>query len=563
VEQVITPLPIGVENFYDMIRKGYYYVDKTLMIKELLDKGGYVNVFTRPRRFGKSLNISMLQYYFDILKKDKANIFDGLKIMDAGGEYREHQNRYPVIKMSLKGAEGLNFDKAFEKLKIEIASEFKRHDYLLESEKIREVDQQMYRIIVDETASIVQFENSLKFLSNCLERHYEQKVIILIDEYDVPLEKAHFAQKSYYNEMVDFIRSFFGAALKTNDSLYFSVITGCLRVSKESIFTGINNLNIISILSDSFGEYFGLTEPEIEEMLAHYDLSHKADEMRVWYNGYLFGDVTVYNPWSSINYLYDELYSKMGFPVAHWSNTSSNSIIRELIAVADDEARDEIELLIQGETLTKPINEDIVYADITKNMDNLWNFLFFTGYLKKVSKEQIGVENYFELTIPNNEILYIYKRQIREWFGDRVRETDMSSLYTAVLNQDVATFEDEIIEMLSETISYMDSHENFYHGFLTGVLRGIKGYVAKSNRDSGDGRGDIFLRPRTIRKPAIIIEVKVANTAKDLERECEAALKQIEEKKYADELDREGYTQTIKYGIAFYRKDCLIKLNEN
>ena len=559
MEQIPTPLPIGIENFYDMIRKGFYYVDKTLLIKELIDNPSSVNVFTRPRRFGKTLNISMLQHYFDILKKDHAHIFENMKIMNAGDVYLEHQNKYPVIKLSLKGAEGPNFESAYKMFKTEIVGEFKRHRYLLTSDKVEKEDQLLYQSIIDQSAGLEDFKGSLKFLSQCLASHYDQKVIILIDEYDVPLEKAHFAKKSYYNEMVDFIRAFFGAALKTNDALNFSVITGCLRVSKESIFTGVNNLSIISILSDSFGEYFGLTEPEVETMLAHYNLEHKADEMRAWYNGYLFGETTVYNPWSSIKYLYDELHSKIGFPMPHWSNTSSNSIVRELISLSNDETKDEIELLIQGETITKPINEDIVYADITKDMDNLWNFLFFTGYLKKVSKEQIGVENHFELTIPNNEILYIYKRQIREWFNERVRETDMNSLYTAVLNQDTATFEDEIIEMLSETISYMDSHENFYHGFLTGILRGIKGYVTKSNRESGNGRGDLFLRPRDFRKPAIIIEIKIANTAKDLNSKCDEALKQIESKNYKNELDDEGYTQIIKYGISFYRKMCKIK----
>ena len=560
MEQKITPLPIGIENFYDMIRKKFYYVDKTLLIKDLIDRPSAVNVFTRPRRFGKTLNISMLQHYFDILKKDHSHIFDGLKIMSAGDEYLEHQNKYPVIKLSLKGAEGKTFKSAYELFKIEITNEFKRHRYLIKSEKLKQEDRELYQKIIESTATIEEFKSSLKFLSDCLATHYNKKVIILIDEYDVPLEKAHFT--GYYEEMVDFIRSFFSAALKTNDSLEFAVITGCLRVSKESIFTGVNNLNIVSILSNSFGEYFGLTEPEIETMLKHYNLEHKANEMRDWYNGYIFGETVVYNPWSSIKYLYDIIYGKMEFPVAHWSNTSSNSIVRELISIADDETKIEIEQLIKGETLTKPINEDIVYADITKNMDNLWNFLFFTGYLKKISKEQVGVQNYFDLAIPNKEILYIYTRHIREWFDERVRAVDLNGLYSAVLNQDTTTFEDEISEMLSETISYMDSHENFYHGFLTGVLRGIKGYIAKSNRETGNGRGDILLMPISIRKPAVIIEVKIAKNAKNLEKKCDEALKQIQSQKYENELHNEGYTQIIKYGIAFYRKDCIIKTTE-
>jgi hypothetical protein len=405
----------------------------------------------------------------------------------------------------------------------------------------------------------VTFNSSLKFLSECLKRHYGKKVIILIDEYDVPLEKAYF--QGYYADMIGFMRPFFHHAFKTNDSLHFAVLTGCLRVSKETIFTGLNNLNIVSIVSNEYGEYFGFTEDEMSEMLKYYQFVEKEQELRDWYNGYLFGDVTVYNPWSSIKYLGD-LLSREPFPKPHWANTSSNAIVRQLIDIADDEAREEIERLIQGETITKPIHEDIVYADITKDMNNLWNFLYFTGYLKKVNKKQSGVENYFDLTIPNKEILYIYIRHIREWFEERVKEVDMTNLYTAVLSQDSLTFEDEIINLLSESISYMDSHENFYHGFLTGVLRGIKRYRTISNRESGNGRGDIFIKPLDLRKAAMIIEVKVADQPQQLEKESNEALLQIEKKKYYEELVHEGYTQIIKYGIAFYRKMCRVKVND-
>jgi len=567
------PFPTGVDNFEKMINQGYYYVDKTLFIKELIDKKIEVSVFTRPRRFGKSLNISMLQHYFENMKADKATIFDGLKIMDAGDKYHEHQNEYPVIKMSLKGGEGSNFRIAFDRLKIEIGSEFERHDYLLKSEKLTLHQKQFYQYIIDNSMptekkddesareverekQLVAYSSSLKFLSNCLERYYEKKVVILIDEYDVPLEKAHF--RGFYAEMIDFLRSFFHDALKTNDSLNFAVLTGCLRVSKESIFTGLNNLDIISIVSNKYSEYFGFTEAEMSEALVYYKLEEKEEEAREWYNGYLFGDTTVYNPWSSIRYLSD-LRENEPFPKPHWSNTSSNTIIQKLIAMADYEIKGEIEHLMAGGTITKPINEDIVYAEIMNNSDNLWNFLFFTGYLKKVSKEQIGVENYFDLTIPNKEILYIYVRKIREWFDNHVQEVDMTNLYTAVLTQDIAIFEDEIINFLGESISFMDSHENFYHGFLTGVLRGMKGYRVTSNRESGNGRGDIFIRPRDLRKAAIIIEVKVADKVQHLEKESEAALAQIEQKKYDEELMQEGYRNIIKFGVSFYRKLCMIK----
>ena len=552
-------LPIGIDNFQKIIDGDYYYVDKTLMVKELLDKGGEVCLFTRPRRFGKSLNISMLQYYFENLKAGAAHLFDGLRISKAGTEYASHQNQYPVIKLSFKGTGKSDFKDAFEKLREIISDEYKRHAYLLDENTLETQWQDEYRCFLHKEATVNQYASSLKFLSDCLEKHYEKKVVILIDEYDVPLEKAHF--NGYYEEMAEFIRSLFEDALKTNDSLAFGVITGCLRVSKESIFTGLNNLNIVSILSDSFGEYFGFTEREIEKLLADYGLEEKRNEMRDWYNGYLFGETVVYNPWSSVKYLYDIIYGKIDFPNPHWSNTSSNAIIRQLIAHADEEAKDEIELLIQGGSITKPIHEDIVYADISKNMVNLWNFLYFTGYLKKVSQQQIGIHSYFELTIPNKEIQYIYERQIREWFAERVQLEDMTVLYEAVLNGGVSDFEEEVIRLLGESISYMDSHENFYHGFLVGVLRGIKGYRVFSNREAGNGRSDIFLMPRDLRKPAVIIEIKVADKVQKLENSCESALLQIKEKQYVVELKQEGYSKIINYGIAFYRKMCQVKMN--
>jgi len=559
-DEVITPLPIGVENFEDMIKNGYYYVDKTLLIKEYLDKRGKVDVFTRPRRFGKTLNISMFQHFFDIQYADKKHLFDGLNISQIGEEYLSHQNKYPVIKLGFKDVHGSNFKEALEMLKPAVAWEYDRHSYLLESPKLPEHEKELFKKFWMRAANEEEYTGCLTFLSICLKKHYEENVIILIDEYDVPLEKAFFG--GYYDDMVNFIRIFYSNALKTNDALGFSIITGCLRVSKESIFTGLNNLNVISISSTRYDEYFGFTEIEVKTILEHYSLEHKEEEMRNWYNGYQFGNATVYNPWSSIKYVAD-MTDGMPFANPHWSNTSSNEIIKDLIKISDDEVKKEIEILIAGGTITKPVKEDVIYAEIKTNMDNLWSFLYFTGYLKKVSRTQIGVHNHIELKIPNNELQFVYETKIIEWFDERIRATDLSKLYAAVLTQDVATMEDEINEMLSETISYMDSHENFYHGFLTGILRGIKGYITKSNRETGNGRGDILLRPVSIRKPAVVFEVKVANAAKDLVSKSDDALAQISKKKYDDELLHEGYADVIKYGIAFYRKDCLIKISQS
>lgn len=554
-------LPIGVEFFDKMIENDYYYIDKTLLIKDIIDKKSEVNLFTRPRRFGKSLNISMLQHFFDVLLTDKAYLFDKLNISNESDKYLAHQNKYPVIKLGLKDVESSDFNRSLKKLVIEIALEFDRHKYILKSEALDDEEKNHYQLLLTRKGDIEDYSNSLKFLSTCLEKHYDQQVIILIDEYDVPLEKAYFA--GYYDEMVNFIRGFFSSALKTNKSLHFAVLTGCLRISRESIFTGLNNLNIVSIITDSYGEYYGFTESEVATMLNDYELTHKADEMRDWYNGYLFGETTVYNPWSSIKYLYDIIYGKIQFPIPHWSNTSSNSIIRDLIAIADNNTKAEIEELIAGNTITKPIKEDIVYATITESMDNLWSFLFFTGYLKKVSKMQIGVENYLELTIPNKEILYIYKTQIHSWFEKRVKATDLTVMYHAILTGDASTFQHELTEMLKGTISYFDTKEEFYHGFLTAVMATLGDYSTKSNRESGNGRGDIFMRPVSIRMPAVIIEVKVAKVAQDLVPKADKAIAQIEEKRYDDELMREGFANVIKYGIAFYRKDCEIKLYES
>ena len=551
------PLPIGIENFEDMITNGYYYVDKTLLIKELIDKKGKINLFTRPRRFGKTLSLSMIKYFFAKSEKDNAYLFDGLNIMSEGNDYTSLMNKYPVINITLKDIETSRYDQSFDMLQDELIRQFDRHRYLLKSERIVDEKKEHYTNILKRTASNESYTSSLKFLSECLEIHHDEKVIILIDEYDVPLERAYF--NGYYNEMAPVIRKLFHTALKTNDSLSFAVITGCLRVSKESIFTGFNNPKIISITSDMYGEYFGFTEYEVQAALKFYRLDYKIDEARRWYNGYIFGNTIVYNPWSIINYVQDSYENANWFPLSYWVNTSSNSIIRELIDIADNETRNEIEALVCGESITKPIHEDIVYSEIKQNMDNLWNFLFFTGYLKKTGEHFINNKKYFDLKIPNIEVLTIFERKIKQWLDEKIKAFDMSKMYTAILNSEPEVFEVELSTLLADTISYFDSQENFCHGFLTGALVSMKGYTVKSNRESGNGRGDIFILPVSMKKTAVILELKVADTFTGLEKGCIEALKQINIKKYDQELRQTGYSSIIKYGVAFYRKDCMIR----
>ena len=550
------PLPIGIENFEKMVKQGYYYVDKTLFLKELIDKKSQVNLFARPRRFGKTLCLSMIRYFFE--KGGDSHLFDGLKIMDAGEKYASEMCKYPVISISLKDVEGLEFDQAMVRLRTVLFDEFDRHNYLMKSESIPEYNKARYERILKNEASDSEFEVCLKLLTQCLEQHHGKKVVVLIDEYDVPIEKAY--SLGYYDKMVMTIRSLFHSTLKTNDAVSFAVMTGCLHVSKESIFTGFNNPKIMTIVSEAYGEYFGLTDGEVSDAFRYYGFESRLEEARSWYNGYIFGKTNVYNPWSIINFLSDLCDNPNCHPTAYWANTSSNSIVRELAELADGEVKEEIGELIRGGSITKPIHEDVVYSEIRTDMDNLWNFLFFTGYLRKKSETFDGRQKYFELVIPNLEVLTIFERKIREWFTEQVKTADMDRLYSAVLSSDAQVFEDELLSLLAETISYFDSQESFYHGFLTGVLSRMKHCRVKSNRESGNGRGDIFILPVSIEMTAAIIEVKAVYTPFELEKASKEALRQIDEKKYDEELRQLGYSNIVKYGIAFYRKDCKVSV---
>lgn len=554
------PLPIGIEDFKELIENNYYYVDKTGLVKELLNNRSKVSLFTRPRRFGKTLSLSMLKYYFEVVydqngnKEDKGSLFKGLEIMTAGSEYTNHMGQYPVISLSLKSAKQPDFETAYIMLKRQIADEFRRHKYA--ADKLEGNDKRRFELIMNETDQREQYLDALAFLSRVLKGIYGKNTIILLDEYDVPLENAYF--KGFYKQMTDFIRSLFESALKTNPNLEFAVITGCLKISKESIFTGLNNLKMVSILDISYSEYFGFTHPEVEHMLQAYDIIGRQEEIKSWYDGYLFGKSEVYNPWSILMYVDSLRQDQDAKPKPYWANTSSNSIIRELVEHADNSVKQEMEILIEGGTIEKPVHEEITYEDIYKTIDNLWNFLFFTGYLKKVSERLEDVTTYITLGIPNLEVKYIYQNTILDWFGTQIRQKDLTGIYTALLEKNTQQMEKELSKNLMETISFYDYREDYYHGFLGGLLKMMEGYTIKSNRESGLGRSDLLLLSAPYEGIAIIIEIKVAETYAQLEEKAKAALKQMEEKQYDAELRLEGYRHFIKYGISFYKKLCRV-----
>ena len=561
------PLPIGIEFFEQFKKNDYYYVDKTLFIKELIDKKGSVNLFTRPRRFGKTLTLDMIRCFFE--EGSDPALFSGLKIMDAGEKYTSQMGKYPVIFLTLKSAKTGNEKSAFEALRYEIAREFDRHSFILEKDVLSDTDVSDFLNYRDRKVEPAQYTDSLKFLCGCIKKATGKNVIILIDEYDVPLESSFY--DGYYDHMISFIRSLFEGALKTNTALEFAVITGCLRISKESIFTGLNNLSILSILTPDYGEYFGFTDEEVRELLDYYDLPDKYEEVRSWYNGYIFGNSNVYNPWSVIMYLRDHIGANRDyFPVFYWANTSSNSIVRNLVERADGETKTEIEKLIEGGSIEKPVHEDITYGEIYKEQDNLWNFMFFTGYLKVVSQRFENDVLYATMVIPNRETRYIYSQKIMGWFSQEiVKKSDRSALFESMKKGDAEGFEREINKLLAPSISYMDSYENFYHGFMTGILSGSDDYIVKSNRESGDGRSDLIAKPVRIFEKAFVIELKTVKqqgkkpvTLEMMDAACDEAIKQIDDKSYADALLEDGYGNIGRYGISFFRKDCHVHYKE-
>lgn len=555
-------IPIGQEFYKKVIDGNYYYVDKTLLAKEILDKGASVSLFTRPRRFGKTLAMTMLHTFFEDERNregekiDNSHYFKGKKIEAFEELMKNHMGKYPVINLSLKSAKQPDYEMAYEILVDEIHREFERHAYVLLGEVLSPDAKEKYQAVLKRKATWGEYATSLALLSKCLEAYHGRGAVILIDEYDVPLENSFF--RGFYDKMVDFIRSLFESALKTNKSLAFAVVTGCLRISRESIFTGLNNLKVFSVLSDDFAEYFGFTPEEVKKMLKTYGLIERMREVQKWYDGYLFGETEVYNPWSVINFVDDNRKKTMIYPKPYWSNTSSNSIVKELIEEADFVTRGEIEELMDSGIIEKPVHEDITYGDIHASKDNLWNFLFFTGYLKKAGERFDGRDIYIQMTIPNEEIAYIYENHISLWFDQKIKGADLSPLIIALEQKDCRAAGEFFSEQLLDTISYFDYAENYYHGFVSGLLKAAGRYMVKSNRESGEGRPDILMYSPTVRGKAFIIELKAAKEYGRMEETCLKGLKQAGKKNYRAEFEKQGYRDISVYCICFYRKDCVV-----
>ena len=555
-------LPVGIENFEEIRKNRFYYIDKTRFIEQLVTAGGKVTLFTRPRRFGKTLNMSMLRCFFEI--GADASLFEGLYIAENRVLCKEHMGKYPVIFLSLKSVEGRTFEDAGYRMMELIGMEAERFGFLAESEYLSENERNRYKAMVslhnganamDEKILI----SSLRILSQLLYKHFGQKAVILIDEYDVPLDKAF--QNGYYHEMVSLIRGLFGMALKTNDSLAFSVLTGCLRITKESIFTGLNNFKVLSILDVRFDEQFGFTDHEVRKILEDYNLESHLEETKEWYDGYHFGKADIYCPWDVINYVDQLRYDETADPQDFWSNSSGNAIVRRFIDKADVSTKNEIEHLIAGEQIEKEIVPELTYDEVDKNLENLWSVLFTTGYLTHNGRTESGK---YRLVIPNREIRNLFIKKIREWFADVTRNDGkvLEELCSAFVNKDADKIEQIFGDYLWNTISIRDTavakerKENFYHGILLGLLGYRSNWLIWSNAESGIGYSDILIEVPTNRT-GIVIEVKYADDG-DLDAACEEALEQIEKKDYVAKLKQDGMKNFIRYGIACFKKMCKV-----
>ena len=551
-------LPVGIEDFEEMRKQDFYYVDKTGLIVDLLAGWGKVNLFTRPRRFGKTLNMSMLKCFFEI-GTDKS-LFDGLRVSEEKELCEKYMGKYPVVFVSLKDVDGLTFEDAYDMLREIIRKECVRLQFLMDSDALTDAEKEPMKRLLGNRPERVDIKNSLALLCSLLEKHYGQKPILLIDEYDVPLDKAYY--HGYYPQMIDLIRAMFQAALKTNSSLFFAVLTGCLRVSKESIFTGLNNLKVCSISDVKFDEFFGFTDEEVRAMLSAYGLESHYDETREWYDGYRFGGQDVYCPWDVINYCDDLRSDPQTEPKAYWLNTSGNAMVRALVdKSADGTTQMEIERLIEGETITKTLNEQLTHNEINSSINNIWSLLYMTGYLTTTQRPSGGR---YALRIPNREVRQIYMQQVLSWFNHKVEsETDkLTNLYAAFETGDTETIKEILDEQLLDTVSFYDAHESFYHGFLLALLSTCANWNVSSNIETGKGRSDI-IAGRKDRKIGFVVEVKDVKDEDKLDAACEAGMKQIDEKDYTALLRRFRVKEIRKYAIAFWDKECRVAMKES
>ncbi len=556
-------LPMGIEDFKRIRSEEFYYIDKTGLIRELLENESYINLFTRPRRFGKSLNMSMLKYFFEI--GSDSTLFNGLEISKETELCAKYMGKFPVISITLKGASGRTFEEAMGMLRNIIGNEAMRFQFLLQSKQLTEIEHKRYEALIniDKTGSYTMsdelLKDSLLILSQLLQKHYNQNVVILIDEYDVPLDKAY--QSGYYDAMVELIRVLFGNAFKTNGSLHLAVLTGCLRISKESIFTGLNNFKVYTVKDVRYKEYFGFTDQEVKQMLEYYGFTDQYNAVKEWYDGYLFGNLGIYCPWDVINYCGDLRDASVEKPQNYWVNTSSNNIIRKFIDRADNTTKDEIEQLIHGKSIKKKIRQELTYRDLDSKIDNLWSILFTTGYLT-----QCGIQkgDFTELVIPNKEIQWIFEEQIQEWFEAEVgKDINMLKEFGRAFEENnIEGIEKGLTSYLRKTISIRDTNakkemkENFYHGILLGLFAGMNNWRVKSNAEAGEGYSDISIEIDD-KEIGIIIEVKYAEKAA-FDSACKEALEQIQNRNYEELLIDDGMTVIRKYGIACYKKRCKV-----
>lgn len=553
-------IPVGISDFEEIRKNNYYYIDKTGLILELLKTEAVkVTLFTRPRRFGKTLAMSMLESFFDI-RKDSTELFRGLVVTENISLCEKWMNQFPTLFLTFKDIDGLNFENAYGMLVSRIAQMYEEHRYLLGGEGISEYSKEQFDRIARKTASLDEVKNSIVLLIRMMSQYFGKSVILLLDEYDVPLAKA--STNGYYPQMLEVIKAMLGTSLKDNSSLRFAVVTGCLRISKESIFTGTNNFTMDTISDNRYNEFFGFTCEEVKKLLRDFECEQYFDRIRQWYDGYHFGNLDIYCPWDVLNYVKKVITEGVERPENFWEHTSDNAVIRTFLERTEFDVTEKFETLLRGGYIKETVTDNLTYDFITSSESNLWSLLYLTGYLTKMGKEEIPQQECLEerqaaLRIPNAEVMDIFQKSVEEWFQQKAVHSDRCSLFQAIWSGDAEKLTELLSDFLFDTISFHDYAESFYHAFLTGLMTGA-GYIVESNYENGLGRSDIVVKDRRKRR-AMVIETKIVDNGKHLEQACQTALKQIEEKQYARKIEREGFKNVLRYGIAFYRKQCLVK----